>query len=358
MKRMLALATAGLSLAGVAQAQSSVTLYGIVDLNISQIKAGSNVGGTSLTVMNDGSVNGMNGSRWGMRVSEDLGGGLKAGAVLESGFTADTGASGQGGRLFGRQVFASLSSSSVGELRLGRQYAAHDIVLGITNPFGNGMVLNPGIGVSNRGKALPQFIDAPRIDNLIQYQTPSWGGFVGRLQYALGENVNDKFASASAGYNVGKLALAASYEWNKDRINGKDTNKVTTLGANYDFGVAKLYGGYQTGSDLTTNAGNVGALSNLTVTSSSGAFNATKMNAYTVAASVPFGSFVLGANYTVTEFKPASGASKDIGKLAVGLRYGLSKNTFLYTAFSTATGDLKDDISAKRVFQAGLRTAF
>lgn len=358
MKHTLAIAAAGLCLAGGAQAQSSVTLFGIVDLNISHTKAGSNVGGTSITTMNDGSVNGMNGSRWGMRVTEDLGSGIKAGAVLESGFTADTGASGQGGRLFGRQVFASLSSSSLGELRLGRQYAAHDIVLGVTNPFGNGMVLNPGIGVSNRGRALPQFIDAPRIDNMVQYQTPSWGGFVGRLQHALGENVNDKFTSASAGYNVGKLALAASYEWNKDRLNGNDTNKVTTLGANFDFGLVKVFGGYQTGSDLTTNTGNVGALSNLTVTSNSGTFNATKMNAYTVGASVPFGSFVLGTNYTLTEFKPASGASKDIGKLAVGLRYGLSKNTFLYTAFSGATGDLKDDISAKQVFQAGLRTAF
>jgi general bacterial porin, GBP family len=359
MKRTFAIATASLCLAGAAQAQSSVTLYGIVDLNLSQTKAGSNVGGASLTTMNDGSVNGMNGSRWGLRVNEDLGGGFKAGALLESGVNADTGTSGQGGRLFGRQGFVFLSSNAAGELRLGRQYIAHDIVMGLTNPFGNGMVLNPGIGLTNRGKALPQFIDAPRQDNMVQYQTPVLAGFVGRLQYAPGENVNDRLMGLSAGYSAGPFALGASHEWNKDRLNGNRTNKVSTLGANWDFGALKLYGGYQRGQDLTANTGNVGAFSNLAVTSSSATFTATKLDVYTFAASVPFGSVLLGANYTLTKFEPATGsASADVGKFAVGVRYGLSKNTFLYTALSSATGDLKDDISQKRVFQAGLRTAF
>jgi general bacterial porin, GBP family len=358
MKRMLSTAIALLSIAGGAQAQSSVTLYGLVDLNFSNTKSGSNVGGTSLTSMNDGHANGMNGSRWGMRVVEDLGGGAKAGAILESGFNADTGTSAQGGRLFGRQGFIYLSSANLGELRLGRQYTFNDVVLGVTNPFSNGMVLNPGLGVTNRTRALPQFIDAPRQDNMVQYQTPTMAGFVARVQHAPGENVNDRFYGVNVGYATGPIAAGAAYEWNKDRVTGAHTNKVVTVGGNVDFKVVKLFVGYQNAKDLTTAAGNVGALSNLVVTSASGTFNATKLQAATVGASVPFGNFVLGANYTVTEYEAANGTNKDVGKMAVGLRYGLSKNTFLYTAFSSATGDLKNDITQKRVVQAGLRTAF
>jgi predicted porin len=358
MKRIFFTAVTLISIAGGAQAQSSVTLFGLVDLNLSNTKAGSNVGGSSLTTMNDGHVNGMNGSRWGLRVVEDLGGGLKAGAHLESGFTADTGTSAQGGRLFGRQGFIYLSSATLGEIRLGRQYTFHDVVLGATNPFSNGMVLNPGIGVTNRGRALPQFIDAPRQDNMVQYQTPVMAGFVARVQHAPGENVNDKFFGVNVGYESGPIAAGLAYEWNKDRVSGADTNKVVTVGGNVDFKVVKLFIGYQNAKDLTIATGNVGALSNLLVSSASGSFSASELQATTIGASVPFGNFVLGANYTLTKYETASGADNDVGKLAVGLRYGLSKRTFLYTAFSSATGDLKNDISQKRVVQAGLRTAF
>src|SRR5689334_4420243 len=66
---------------------------------------------------------GLSPSRWGLRGSEDLGSGLKAAFVLESGFSPDTGVSLQGGRLFGRQAFVSLASAGAGEIRLGRQYA-------------------------------------------------------------------------------------------------------------------------------------------------------------------------------------------------------------------------------------------
>src|SRR5688572_16190333 len=104
--------------AGAAHAQSStnVTLYGLIDLAVNNHKAGSAAGGDSVWRLNDGTVNGLNGSRWGVRVSEDLGGGLRANAVLEAGLAADTGALGQGGLAFGRQVYVGLSSATLGEL--------------------------------------------------------------------------------------------------------------------------------------------------------------------------------------------------------------------------------------------------
>jgi general bacterial porin, GBP family len=149
------LAAAALLAAGAAQAQSTVTLYGLLDLGLNQYKAGSNSGGASVWKLNDGVVNGLNGSRWGIRVSEDLGGGLKANAVAESGLSADTGALGQGGLAFGRQVFVGLSQASLGELRVGRQYILSDSTMGMGNPFGNALVNNPGTGVTNATRSSP-----------------------------------------------------------------------------------------------------------------------------------------------------------------------------------------------------------
>jgi GBP family porin len=343
--------------ATAASAQSSVTLYGIVDLNVSRFSAGSASGAGNVTALTDGTVNGLNGSRWGIRTTEDLGGGLKAGVVMEAGVNADSGAAAQGGLAFGRQIFVSLGSSSWGEVRLGRQYAAHDVVQSYNNPFGNALVLNPGIGVTNVGRALPMFLDAPRINNMIQYSTPKFGGFTGTLQHAFGENTADRFSAVMVQYAGGPFAAALSHEWNKDRTTGDRTNKVTSLGANWDFGVAKLLAGYQKGDTLTTSAGNVGALSNLIVTGPI-TYTAVELDAYTIGVSVPFGPWTFGANYTRNNYDGAAGESLSLGKAAIGVRYALSTRSFLYTGLSSATGDLKDYISQKRVFQVGIRHAF
>jgi predicted porin len=356
-KTRIAFSALALLCAGPTWAQSSVTLYGIVDLNISRFTAGSRSAAGSVTAMIDGTTNGLNGSRWGIRTVEDLGGGLKAGVVMEAGVNADSGASAQGGLAFGRQIFVSLSSANAGELRLGRQYAAHDVVMSYTNPFGNGLVLNPGIGITNTGRPLPQFIDAPRISNVVQYATPKYANFGATFQYAPGEGVADRYQSVALQYGSGDFAAALSYEWNRDRAAATDTNKVTTLGANYDFKVVKLWGGYQRGKTLTTSAGNVGAFGNLLVTGPV-AFTAKDLDVYTVAVSAPVGAFLLGANYTQTTYQSATGQELTLGKAAVGARYGFSTRTFLYAGLSRATGDLKDYISQKQVLQVGLRHAF
>ena len=88
--------------AGAAAAQSSVTLYGVIDQGINYTN---NSGGNSLVEMASGHVQG---SRFGLRGSEDLGGGTKAIFQLENGFSADTGRLGQGGRMFGRQAYVGL----------------------------------------------------------------------------------------------------------------------------------------------------------------------------------------------------------------------------------------------------------
>ncbi|MFM9902353.1 MAG: porin [Polaromonas sp.] len=109
-------ALVALAAGATAQAQS-VTLYGVIDTGIETV---SNTATGSLTRLP--SNTGILASRWGMRGREDLGGGLAAVFTLESGFSPDTGASGQGGRLFGRQALVGLSGNW-GAVTVGRQYS-------------------------------------------------------------------------------------------------------------------------------------------------------------------------------------------------------------------------------------------
>jgi len=354
------LAAAALVLCGASSAfaQTNVTLFGLVDLNVSNYSSGSKANAGNLTLMQDGTTNGLNGSRWGIRTTEDLGGGLKAGVWMEAGLNADNGNLAQGGRAFGRQIFVSLSSPTAGELRVGRQYVLEDGVMGLTNPFGNALVLNQGTAVTNMGKSLPFWLNAPRADNLIQYKMPTVEGFSAAAQIAPGEGTSDRFHGLMAGYAKGALNTAFSYEWSKPRAGGGPANKSFTLGANYNFGGFKLLGGIQRNDKLTTTSGNGAAAGiGLTVTGPV-SFTANQIHGYTVGVEIPQGSLLWGANYSSVKYESATGAGATLGKLGLGVRYGFSKNTFLYSGISLAAGDLKEYISQKRVMQAGMRMAF
>ncbi|WP_298231662.1 porin [uncultured Azohydromonas sp.] len=362
-KSLIALAALG-AFAGAASAQSSVTLYGLIDLNYQYIKGGdlSPLGDNDLNRLADGHVYGP-GSRWGLRVSEDLGSGLKANVVLESGFNGDVGSMAQSNattsRLFGRQAFVSLASNTLGEIRLGRQYILHDEVQALNNPFGNSTVLNPGAGANTTtAGAFSLFIDAPRIDNAVQYISPSFAGFRLQGMVAAGEGTADRYQGVKAVYANGPLNVALSYEQSKARVpvaGVDDVNKIIALGANYDFGVAKVFAGYQQGEDLTTGVGT--QIGTLTLPGLGGAA-ATEMKAYTVGASVPLGAFTVGANYTASKWENAVGADVDLKRAGVVGTYALSKLTTVYAGYSQAMGDLKNDVSEKNVFQLGLRKAF
>ena len=123
-KSLLALVALG-AFAGAAHAQSSVTLYGIIDEGL---LFNNNAGGKHLYSMASGV---MQGSRFGLRGTEDLGGGLKAIFTLENGFDVNSGKLGQGGLMFGRQAYVGLSSQ-YGTVTLGRQY---DSVVDFVGPL-------------------------------------------------------------------------------------------------------------------------------------------------------------------------------------------------------------------------------
>jgi predicted porin len=378
-KHVLVLAMVG-AFSATASAQSSVTIYGLVDLNIMNTKAGSLRGGTNVTELADGVIYGP-GSRWGLRVSEDLGGGLKANVVLESGFGADTGTQTQGAsnlgvssRLFGRQAFISLASANLGELRLGRQYALHDEALVLTNPYGNTTVLNPGTFLSTTGTTanartgrIPLMIDAPRMDNAVQYISPDFAGIRLQAMVAAGEGQNNsqggivpRYQALKATYLKGPLSLVTAYDMNHG---SKNTDKVWTVGGNYDFGRVKLLGGFQRARDLTLAGLAFTGLSTGTLTvpgaANNVAFTASKLDAYTVGAAMPFGATTLGVNYTRAKYEGAGNtADASVGRLGVGARYDLSKLTSLYAAAAFTHGDLKEAIQEKRIVQIGLRKAF
>jgi predicted porin len=201
-KSLLALAALG-AFAGVAHAQSSVTLYGIVDegFNIN-----TNAGGKHLYNLSSGVLQG---SRWGLRGTEDLGGGLKAIFVLENGFDTNTGKLGQGGLLFGRQAFVGLSSN-YGSITLGRQYdSAVDYVgpLEVGDQWGGYITAHPG--------DLDNLNNDYRVNNSIKFTSNNYNGLTFGGLYSLGgvagETGRNQIFSLGAGYSNGPLVLGAAY---------------------------------------------------------------------------------------------------------------------------------------------------
>jgi predicted porin len=347
----------GCSLLGTAHAQSSVTLYALLDVNVSRYWAPSQQGGND-TLLNDGHVNGLQGSRLGFRTSEDLGGGLRAFATLEGGVNVDMGTAAQGGRAWGRQAFIGLSKQGVGELRMGRQYLLSDNVVGESAPFGNGLVNNASTSVSNSGRNLPLFFNAPRIDNALQLSTAAVPGVVVSGQVALGEGKVDRFHGLRVVHSNGPAYVGLAHEWSKSRTSGRSVNQSTTFSAAWDFGAVKLMGGAQRNQDLTTSSGaGVVAGVPLLVTAAS-SFTMNQARGWTLGAEVPLASFSIGLNFTRMRYGSSGGESATLGKLALGGRYALSKRSFLYGGVSQATGGLKPYINQQRVLQLGMRSAF
>jgi predicted porin len=268
-KTWVALAVAGAFVAGAAQAQSSVTLYGIIDVNYMWQELPTNVGTTAAPRFQLESVSAINaghqyGSRWGLRGSEDLGGGLKAIFQLESGFNTDSGTSAQSGRLFGRQAYAGLGSNW-GSLVLGR-IATFSSGTGAFDMFSPVDPFGTGFGLASLGQT---FISANslRLDNTIAYVSPKFAGFTGGLAYST--NI-DGAEQTPSGKNTTAFATGLNWGYGPfyavvtyDVVNAADATpsrpdqKHLQIGGVWTIGPFKLHGAW---ADQT----NVGAVSNLT----------------------------------------------------------------------------------------------
>ncbi|WP_250473122.1 porin [Caballeronia sp. GAFFF1] len=267
-KSLLALAALGV-FAGAAHAQSSVTLYGIIDAGFVY---SNNVAGQKLYAMSSGNVQG---SRWGLRGTEDLGGGLKALFVLENGFNVFNGRLGQGGSEFGRQAYVGLSTAQFGTVTLGRQY---DSVVDFTGAFEVGSQWATYYG-AHPGD-LDNMNNSNRVNNAIKFTSANYAGFSFGGLYSLGGNAGqfnrNQIWSVGLGYSQGPLQLGAGY------LNVKDPNysffgntpASSTTGSN--MAGSRVYSGYA--SAHTQQVISAGA-------------------AYT------FGAATVGATYSNTQFK-------------------------------------------------------
>ncbi|GAB5096325.1 MULTISPECIES: porin [unclassified Caballeronia] len=205
-----------------ARAQSSVTLYGLIDAGLmytNNVAKGGSQG--SLWQATSGNING---SRWGLRGSEDLGGGLKAIFVLENGFNLQTGRLGQNGREFGRQAYVGLASSDYGALTLGRQYdSLVDFVAPLSATAGS---------FGDTGFAHPFDNDnlnhSVRMSNAVKYMSSSYAGLKFGALYAFSNSTDfsmNRAYSAGGSYSYGPFNVAVGYL----QING--SNGANTAGA-------------------------------------------------------------------------------------------------------------------------------
>jgi predicted porin len=202
MKKCLLAGAALVTLTGTAHAQSSVTLYGLIDAGLtytnSQI-SGTGSGGHSNWQMTSGSVQY---SRWGLRGAEDLGGGLKAIFTLESGFNVNNGQLSSNNRLFNRQAFVGLTSREYGTLTLGRQ--TDDMVdfvapLSLTGTEFGGVHFAHPFDVDNLN-------DSFQINNSVKYQSPEYYGFKIGALYG--------FSNQAGGFaNNRAWSVGMSYVW-------------------------------------------------------------------------------------------------------------------------------------------------
>lgn len=219
-------------------ADGNVSVYGLVDMGLVHESGGKDGAVTKLT------SGVMSGSRLGFKGKEDLGNGLAANFVIENGFNADTGAAGQGGLLFGRQAFVGLSGS-FGALTLGRQYSPYyKTVRDISDPFG---------AVSLAGRAGNLIATNTRVDNMVEYQSPSFANVRADLAYGAGEVAGDsarnRTLSASVGYAAGKARLQfATFRLTNPTATDSVRNNV--LAGSYDFGPLAANAGYASNKGL------------------------------------------------------------------------------------------------------------
>ena len=319
MKKSLIALAALASFAGVASAQSSVTLFGIVDATLA-FGHGTASNKTQLT------NSGYNSSRLGFRGTEDLGGGMSASFWLEAGLNNDDGqgaatnsnnqATGAGAAVAGRQGLTFNRRSTVslaggwGELRLGRDYTPQFWNLTVFDPFGTN-----GAGTTQTLNSIITGVTAVRASNSIGYFLPgNLGGFYGQVQTYLGENGSPAGATSKDGNGIGLRFGYANGPFNvaaamsRTKYAAGDV-KQNNIGGQWDFGMAKAMGEYS--SDKNGSVSGKG---------------------YTIGALVPVGAGEIRAAYS--RYKVDTAGTPTSKKLALGYVHNLSKRTAVYATFA------------------------
>jgi predicted porin len=332
-KRLLALATLS-ACASAAVAQSSVTVFGIVDLAIRTV--------SNNETQSQLASGGLQNSRLGFRGTEDLGDGYSAEFWLEGELVPDSGEMNE----FRRRSTVSLRGRNQGELRLGRDRVPTIFEWQDFDPFGDA-----GIGRSTRLQTASGMVPsggtygtASRADNLVSYLTPgTFGGFFGQASVAAGEEqLGNKYAGGRVGYRNGPLMVSGSY--GKTEVTADTNAKVWNLGGSYDFQAVKLWG----------------FVSSLVIGTAS-------QDNWLLGVTTSLGPVELRASYQAME---GSGRldGQEATMVAVGGVYPLSRRTALYatysridndgTSFTVAAGGPLTRGNTSDAYEFGIRHAF
>jgi len=327
-KSVLALAALG-AFAGAASAQSSVTMFGVVDLNVMSVDNADRTYSMG--------TDGMSSSRLGFRGVEDLGGGLKASFWLEMGLAADTGgnagawgnsADSNANRLyFNRRSTVSLSNQW-GELRLGRDYTPTFWSWTVFDPFGTNGVGNAGnialgadLQTALAGTTYGTFV---RANNMVSYILPNGAfgpGLYGQLSVAAGENARgNKYFGGRIGYAAGPFDIAGAYGVTDCLDLSCDIDMTNwNIGGAWNFGFMKLSALFNEFSAEGNNN------------------KAGRQNWY-VGVTAPFGQWNVKASYGGTNGKDLLD-KVDASQWAIGVDYNLSKRTALYATWASINND-------------------
>lgn len=322
MKKSL-IALAVMAAAGAASAQSSVTLFGIVDAAVT-------VGRGTLTDRTQITDSGYNSSRLGFRGTEDLGGGMSASFWLEAGVNNDNGTGdatntnnqatggalagmgGSQGLTFNRRSTVSLAGG-FGEVRIGRDYVPGFWNLTIFDPFGTN-------GVGTTATAALGHATAVRASNSIGYFLPAnLGGIYGQAQYFLGENPDPSAGGTEddgrgwgfrVGYGAGPFNVALGYTKTEYTVGGANADvEMMNLGGQWDFGMAKLMGQYVRDEVAGIDA-----------------------KGWLLGTLVPVGAGEIRASYS--QYRIDLGTEPRVRKIALGYVHNLSKRTAVYATYA------------------------
>lgn len=369
MKKTLLAAALMAGFAGVAHAETSVTLYGILDGGIGYQKVKGSEGyvtngtQTEINSKRTGLISGIqSGNRWGLKGSEDLGDGLRAVFVLESGFNLADGKSAQGGRLFGRQATLGLAGDSWGQLDFGRQTnIASKYLSAVADPFGG------GFDQANIGGAFTA-ANTVRYDNMVMYQTPNFSGFQFGVGYSFNANgsqywdkdlpavnggtvnakdLNKQAITTGLRYANGPIGVALTYDQVRDRgvrdagnglyAQGEDTTiKSWNIGGSYDFEVVKAYLAFGQTRNGLFEGQTFGELNQQALLG-----KGLKVNSYLVGLSAPVGAGTVMGSWTMADptsppdsfYQTYANDSWELKKqhtFSLGYSHPLSKRTNVY----------------------------
>ena len=356
---LLALACVASHTQAQAQAQASnITIYGVADAGL-VVERGNGAGSTTKVSSGVGS-----GSRLGFKGTEDLGNGLSAGFVLESGVYIDTGASGQGGLTFGRQSYVSLSSNKLGTISAGRQYSPYYKVLrDVADPFGDGLA----------GQAANLMVPNARMDNAVVYATPTLAGWSANVAYGAGEvagNSSRKRAlSGAVSYSAGPVAVSLAHHRREDAL-APTHARNSMLAARYTLGAYQLHAAYAANRGMGTVGGSIlGTVGGVTTLAGSGTVAAGPVGApgassrdLLLGLCATFGPHSFAGS--VVQHADRSAADRDARQYGMAYLYALSKRTDVYTAYARirntngatfTVGNASEDGKGHSAINIGLR---